>query len=198
MNKLIQEELQSDSQDGWDSEWALKLNSLPTEQKRACHVAPCKESACQCRSCRRSGFDPWVGKIPWRRAWQPTPVFLPGEALGQRSLAGYSPWGHKESDTTEQLSTHTCSRQDIHLVTPTTDLATLLKINSTARSMKSSLWQEGQIDLIFTLGLNSPSTKCLMDPNIQSINIYISMGPHLLKCLILFLLALKLMGKQGI
>ena len=38
-----------------------------------------KESDCQCRRCRRCGFDPWVGKIPWRRAWQPTPVFLPGE-----------------------------------------------------------------------------------------------------------------------
>ena len=50
------------------------------------------------------GFDPWVGKIPWRRAWQPTPVFLPGESHGQRSLAGYSPWGRKESDTTERLS----------------------------------------------------------------------------------------------
>ena len=44
---------------------------------------------------------PWVGKIPWRRAWQPTPVFLPVESHGQRSLAGYSQWGHKESDTTE-------------------------------------------------------------------------------------------------
>ena len=43
----------------------------------------------------------WVGKIPWRRAWQPTPVFLPGESLGQRSPEGYSPWGHKESDMTE-------------------------------------------------------------------------------------------------
>ena len=41
------------------------------------------------------------GKIPWRRAWQPTPVFLPGESHGQRSLAGYSPWGCKESDMTE-------------------------------------------------------------------------------------------------
>ena len=41
--------------------------------------------------CRRPGFDPWVGKIPWRRAWQPTPVFLPGESHGQRSLEGYSP-----------------------------------------------------------------------------------------------------------
>ena len=50
------------------------------------------------------GFDPWVGKIPWRREWQPTPVFLPGEFHGQRSLAGHSPWGCQESDTTEQLS----------------------------------------------------------------------------------------------
>ena len=50
---------------------------------------------------KRREFDPWVGKIPWRREWQPTPVFLPGESHGQRSLAGYSPWGHKELDTTE-------------------------------------------------------------------------------------------------
>ena len=48
-------------------------------------------------------FDPWVGKIPWRREWQPTPVFLPGEFHGQKSLMGYSPWGCKESDTTEPL-----------------------------------------------------------------------------------------------
>ena len=44
---------------------------------------------------------PWVRKIPWRRAWQPTPVFLPGESHGQRGLVGYSPWGRTESDTTE-------------------------------------------------------------------------------------------------
>ena len=50
----------------------------------------------------RSGFDPWVGKIPWRRAWQPTAVFLPGEFHGQRSLGGYRPWSLKESDTTKQ------------------------------------------------------------------------------------------------
>ena len=42
--------------------------------------------------------DLWVGKIPWRRVWQPTPVFLLGESHGQRSLVGYSPWGRKESD----------------------------------------------------------------------------------------------------
>ena len=50
-----------------------------------------KEPACQCRRRKRHGFDPWVGKIPWRRAWQPTPLFLPGESHGQRSLVGYSP-----------------------------------------------------------------------------------------------------------
>ena len=56
------------------------------------------------------GSIPVSGKIPWRRAWQPTPVFLPGESYGQRSLAGYSPWGHKELDTTEQLNTHSTSQ----------------------------------------------------------------------------------------
>ena len=50
-----------------------------------------KESTCQYRRCKRQGFDPWVGKIPWSRKWQPTPVSLPGKSHGQRSLAGYSP-----------------------------------------------------------------------------------------------------------
>ena len=52
--------------------------------------------------CGRPGFDPWVGKIPWRRERLPTPAFWPGETHEQRSLAGYSPRGHKESDTTEE------------------------------------------------------------------------------------------------
>ena len=60
-----------------------------------------KEPTCQCERCKIHGFDPWVGKIPWKRAWQPTPVFFPGESHGQRSLAGYSPWGHRELDMTE-------------------------------------------------------------------------------------------------
>ena len=46
-------------------------------------------------------FDPWVGKIPWGQAWQPTPVLLSGGSHGQRSLVGYSPWCHAELDTTE-------------------------------------------------------------------------------------------------
>ena len=57
-----------------------------------------KQPACQCRRHKRRGLDPWVGTTPWRKAWQPTPVFLPH---GQRSLAGYSPQGHNESDTTK-------------------------------------------------------------------------------------------------
>ena len=55
-----------------------------------------------CLQCRRPGFNPWVWKIPWRRERLSTPVFLPGESHGQKSLAGYSPWGYKELDITEQ------------------------------------------------------------------------------------------------
>ena len=54
--------------------------------------------------CRRPGFDPWVGKIPWRKEWQPTAIFLPGEFHEQRSLAGYSPGACKEWEPTEQLT----------------------------------------------------------------------------------------------
>ena len=61
-----------------------------------------------------AGSIPWVGKSPWRRKCQPTPVFLVGESHGQRSLGGYSPWGHKESDTTEQLH-NTTTHQSLFL-----------------------------------------------------------------------------------
>ena len=71
--------------------------------------------------CRRPGFDPWVRKIRWRRAWQPTPVFLPGESHGQRSLESYI-CGVAELDTTERLST-THSRSQI-LAPPFTGLLT--------------------------------------------------------------------------
>ena len=60
-----------------------------------------KEAVGQCTGHKKCGFHPWVGKIPWRKKWQPTPVFLPGESHGHRSLAGYSSWGCKESDMTE-------------------------------------------------------------------------------------------------
>ena len=65
-----------------------------------------KESACRCRRPKKRRFDPRVRKILPRRKWQPSPVFLPGKFHEQRSLAGYNPWGHKESDMTEHTHTY--------------------------------------------------------------------------------------------
>ena len=62
-----------------------------------------EEPTWQYRGPKRHGFNPWVGKILWRRAWQFTPVFLPGETNGQRSLEAYSLQSHKESDMTAVL-----------------------------------------------------------------------------------------------
>ena len=72
-----------------------------------------KESAYQCRRCRRCGFEPWVGKIPWSSKWQPAPVFLPGKSYGQRLQAGDSRWGHKESEMF--LSSHQIKSYFIYL-----------------------------------------------------------------------------------
>ena len=69
-----------------------------------------KEFCCQCR---RHGFNPWVGKILWRREWQPTPVFLPGESHEQRSLVGYSPKGHKETRLNDGI--HMCVCINAHI-----------------------------------------------------------------------------------
>ena len=77
------------------------MSTLPKKKKICYHVLKgmgrpwslsSKESTCQFRISR---FDPWVGKIPWRKKWQPFPVFLPGKSHEQRSLEGYSPCGHK-------------------------------------------------------------------------------------------------------
>ena len=70
-----------------------------------------------CLHCRRFGFHPWVGKIIWRRKRQPTPVFLPGKSHGQRSLVGYRPWGHKNSDRTQQLNNKNCQQNTFPLNT---------------------------------------------------------------------------------
>ena len=69
-----------------------------------------KESFCQCRRPRRHGLNHWVMQIPGSREWQPIPVFLPGKSYGQRNLVVYSPWGCKESGTTE----HTCTHAPTH------------------------------------------------------------------------------------
>ena len=79
---------------------------------------PGSDSKSICLQWGRPGFNPWVGKIPWRRKWQPTPVLLPGKSHGRRSLVGYSLWGHKESDTTEWLGStmahHSAVETQIH------------------------------------------------------------------------------------
>ena len=89
-----------------------QVDSLPTElsgKSALCCIlyfpsgASGKEPACQCRRHKRHRFHLWVGTIPWRRKWQPTPVFLPRKSYGHRNLVGYSPSGHKESDMTERL-----------------------------------------------------------------------------------------------
>ena len=89
--------LQSMGSQRVEHNWGTKLNW--TEPNHFIGL-PCgsngKESGLQFR---RPGFNPWVGKIPWRREWQPTPVFLPEEFHGQRCLVGYSPWGYRESET---------------------------------------------------------------------------------------------------
>ena len=84
-----------------DAKKAFHLEGLITKIWDFSGGANGKEPTCQCRRNNRCGFDPWVGKILWSRKRQPTPVFLPGEFHGQRSLMCYSPWGHKESGMTE-------------------------------------------------------------------------------------------------
>ena len=80
------------------------------------------------KACAGNVGDPWVGKIPWRRKRHPTPVLLPGKFHGLRSLVGYSPWGRKESDTTEQL----------HFSLSLSDIFTVYKNNSIFISTKNT------------------------------------------------------------
>ena len=86
---------------GYSSFSLLEESPEKYEQHTICFMAekwgfPGGPVVTTCLQCRRCGIDPWVGKIPWRRKWQPTPVFLPGKAHGHRSLEGYSPRGRKD------------------------------------------------------------------------------------------------------
>ena len=78
-----------------------------------------------------------MGKIPWRRKWQPTPVFLPGESHGQRNVVGYSPWDHKESDMTEQLS----MRERAPVINPTHEKERMLQITEPPDHEITLLWE---------------------------------------------------------
>ena len=107
-----------------------------------------KESACQCRRLKRTGFNRWVRKIPWSRKWQYTPALLPGNFHGQRRLVGYSPWGHKELRhdwATEHTRTSMCT----------------LRTTARERALKNCSEEvEGEINvhLTFEKGYMQPST----------------------------------------
>ena len=98
-SKSSEEQLSSS---GWTRNTEAQKPSRGGQER---HVLPIwlrsKEFACQCS---RHRLDPWIGKIPWRRKWQPTAVFLPGKSHGQKGLVGYSSWSRKESDMTERLT----------------------------------------------------------------------------------------------
>ena len=101
----------------WGQEWSLRF--VPGKLKGNWRL-PVPPLATVCLQCGRPEFDSWVGKVPWRRKWQSTPALLPGKSHGRRSLIGYSPWGRKESDTTERLHfLHFPWRQEF-LVSPET------------------------------------------------------------------------------
>ena len=84
--------------------WVVKTKLSLDIERCSYRNFPVAHTIKACLQCRRPVFNPWVRKLFWRREWQPTPVILPGESHGQRSLEGYSSWGHKELDTTEWLA----------------------------------------------------------------------------------------------
>ena len=86
------------------------------KQKKKQKTKNKKQNHLPVQRCKRCGFDPRAREIPWRRAWQPTPIFLSGESHGQRSLAVYTLWGRKESDTTERLTHNAKSAPIINAV----------------------------------------------------------------------------------
>ena len=109
LSSLTRDQNHAPSCSGNTQSQSLDLREVPLNLRpTASRDASGKEPSCPCKRQRRCKFDPWVRKIPWRRKWQPTPVFLPGESHGPRSLAGYSPWGCTGSDRTEATQ-HTCT-----------------------------------------------------------------------------------------
>ena len=87
----------------WGAYTMSRVHQDPGQKQCLCKTSLVAKTVKRLPTTQETGFSPWVRKILWRRKWQPTPVFLPGESHGQRSLVSYSPWGRKESDMTERL-----------------------------------------------------------------------------------------------
>jgi len=98
-------------------------------------------------------FNPWIGKIPWRRKWQPTPGFLPGKFHGPRSLAGYNTWGHKESDTKRLKQQQQCVIERIYHILLThssvDDISDILLLDTYPRDMKTCPHKNLSMDCTF-------------------------------------------------
>ena len=147
-----------------------KTNSLVSALKGLPRWLSGKEPTCQCRKCR---FDLWVRKILWRSKWQPIPVFLPGEFHGQRSMTGYSPRGHKESNTTEQLSTHTFSSQTPQTTERNLTVKPAQQCGTASRSGKKILLNEILLRVRAkppnSVFLPSSCAMCLLESELQPI-----------------------------
>ena len=106
-----------------------------------------KEPACQCGRCTRHGFNPWDRKIPWRRAQQRNPVFLPGESHGRRGLVGYSPWGCRvRHDWRNSTHTHTHTHTHVCKIASGKHLwSTGISAQSFMRTQRVSMgkWEQG-------------------------------------------------------
>ena len=96
------------------SQARLGFQTCSAQQTSFSGNASGEEPACLCRRHKRQRFNSWVEKISWRRKWQPTLVFSPGEGHGQRSLVGYSPWSCKELDEIEPMCAHVHARAHTH------------------------------------------------------------------------------------
>ena len=129
-------------------------------------VLSSRESTCQCRGHRRCGFKPSIGKSPWRRKWQPTPVFLPGKFHGQRSLADYSPWGHEESNVTEHAHTM-IYRVQIYEIFWAVERHQVYAISKCANSAYWLFWTSQRQGLFQWAGSSHKVTKVLELQNTQ-------------------------------
>ena len=136
----------------WHQPWLSKLQpclasslSIPLQSLCVKHLRCGKESAYQCRSCKRFGFDPWVRKIAWRSKWQPIPVFWPwipefmNSRIPRTEEAGGT-GGHKESNTTKRVSTYAHARAHTHTHT-VCPARTLTEHSSTYSTKEDALWR---------------------------------------------------------
>ena len=144
----------------------------------ACHSLPVwtgllrwrsgKEFSHQCWRCERCGFSPWIGKIPWRRKWKPTPVFLFGKFHGQRSLVGYRSWDPKELDATEHK--HTTIRT-------TGPLAKRSNQHPSLEAFQNSPCYPNKRHILCSLHLGN-SKPCARNGNEEQIYIYYKLQDH--------------------